>query len=150
MIESEYYHLTYDLTLAVANAIAAVASRRLTFCHVSGEGTDSTDRGCSAWARTKGRTENALLRLPFKAAYMFRPGYIQPLKGIRSSTRRVQRSLQRLRAVLSCLTPTYWRRGRDDHCEPRPRHDSGRRLRLLQIDLVFRRHQSFLSAAENS
>lgn len=87
MSESEYYHLTYDLTLAAATSIAAVTSGRLTFCYVSGEGTDSTERGRSAWARTKGKTENALLRLPFKAAYMFRPGYIQPLKGIRSKTR---------------------------------------------------------------
>ena len=87
MSEAEYHHLTYDLTLAAATAIAAVTSRRLTFCYVSGEGTDSTERGRAAWARTKGKTENALLRLPFKAAFMFRPGYLQPLKGIRSKTR---------------------------------------------------------------
>ena len=86
MSELQYHHLTYDLTLAAAAAIASATSRRLTFCYVSGEGTDSTERGRSAWARTKGKTENALLRLPFKAAYMFRPGYIQPLKGIRSRT----------------------------------------------------------------
>jgi uncharacterized protein YbjT (DUF2867 family) len=85
--ESEYHHLTYDLTLAAATALASVTARRLTFCYVSGEGTDSTERGRTAWARTKGKTENALLRLPFKAAFMFRPGYIQPLKGIRSKTR---------------------------------------------------------------
>jgi uncharacterized protein YbjT (DUF2867 family) len=70
MSDSDYCHLTYDLTLAAANAIAAVAPRPLTFCYVSGEGTDSTERGRSAWARTKGKTENALLRLPFKAAYL--------------------------------------------------------------------------------
>jgi len=87
MSQSEYHHLTYDLTLAAATAIASVTSRRLTFCYVSGEGTDSTERGRVAWARTKGKTENALLRLPFKAAFMFRPGYIQPLRGIRSKTR---------------------------------------------------------------
>jgi len=86
MNERDYHHLTYDLTLAAATSIAAVAAPRLTFCYVSGEGTDSTERGRIAWARTKGETENALLRLPFKAAYMFRPGYIQPLKGIRSKT----------------------------------------------------------------
>jgi uncharacterized protein YbjT (DUF2867 family) len=87
MGEDEYYHLTYDLTLAAATAIASVTSRRLTFCYVSGEGTDSTEHGRIAWARIKGKTENALLRLPFKAAYMFRPGYIQPLRGVRSKTR---------------------------------------------------------------
>jgi uncharacterized protein YbjT (DUF2867 family) len=85
--EREYRHLTYDLTLAAATALASVAARPLTFCYVSGEGTDSSERGRTAWARTKGETENALLRLPFKAAFMFRPGYIQPLKGIRSKTR---------------------------------------------------------------
>jgi uncharacterized protein YbjT (DUF2867 family) len=87
MSASAYDHLTYDLTLAAATSLATVAARRLTFCYVSGEGTDSTERGRLAWARTKGKTENALLQLPFKAAYMFRPGYIQPLKGIRSKTR---------------------------------------------------------------
>jgi uncharacterized protein YbjT (DUF2867 family) len=86
MNERDYYHLTYDLTLAAATSIAAVTAKRLTFCYVSGEGTDNSERGRLAWARTKGKTENALLRLPFKAAYMFRPGYIQPLKGIRSKT----------------------------------------------------------------
>ena len=86
MSESEYHQVTYDLTLVAATALASVTARRLTFCYVSGEGTDSTERGRTAWARTKGKTENALLRLPFKAAYMFRPGYIQPLKGIRSKT----------------------------------------------------------------
>jgi uncharacterized protein YbjT (DUF2867 family) len=85
MAESKYQHLTYDLTLAAATALASATSS-LTFCYISGEGTDSTERGRVAWARIKGRTENALLRLPFKAAFMFRPGYIQPLKGIRSKT----------------------------------------------------------------
>lgn len=87
MTEQEYYRLTYELTLAAATSIAAVTAGRLTFCYVSGEGTDSTERGRRAWARIKGKTENALLRLPFKAACMFRPAYIQPLRGIRSKTR---------------------------------------------------------------
>jgi len=90
MQESDYQRMTYDLTLVVATALAATAGRRLTFCYVSGEGTDSTEGGRIAWARIKGKTENALLRLPFKAAYMFRPGYIQPLRGIRSKTGWVQ------------------------------------------------------------
>lgn len=64
MSETEYHHLTYDLTLAAATAIAAVTSGRLTFCYVSGEGTDSTERGRAVWARIKGKTENALLRDP--------------------------------------------------------------------------------------
>jgi uncharacterized protein YbjT (DUF2867 family) len=86
MSKSEYYHVTYDLTVAAARVIAAATSGRLTFCYVTGEGTDSTERGRSAWARTKGMTENALLRMPFKAAYMFRPAFIEPLRGIRSKT----------------------------------------------------------------
>jgi len=65
MTEREYHHLTYDLTLAAATALASVAAPRLTFCYVSGEGTDSTERGRAGWARTKGKTENALLRPPF-------------------------------------------------------------------------------------
>ncbi|HVT38187.1 MAG TPA: hypothetical protein VHE78_04030 [Gemmatimonadaceae bacterium] len=77
-------HLTYDLTIAAAEAIAA-ESAGLTFCYVSGEGTDSTERGRVMWARVKGKTENQLQRMPFKA-YMFRPGYIHPLKGVRSKT----------------------------------------------------------------
>ena len=85
--EGQYHHLTYDLTLAAATALAAASAGRLTFCYVSGEGTDSTEHGRTMWARVKGTTENALLRLPFKAAFMFRPGYIQPLRGIRSKTR---------------------------------------------------------------
>lgn len=83
--EDDYRRLTYDVTLAAAEALVAV-NPNLTFCYVSGEGTDSTEHGRAMWARVKGRTENALLRMPFKAAYMFRPGYIQPLKGVRSKT----------------------------------------------------------------
>src|SRR5439155_16608749 len=110
MSESEYHHITYDLTLAAATAVAAVTDRRLTFCYVTGEGTDSTERGRSAWARVKGKTENALLRLPFKAAYMFRPGYIQPLRGIRSKTRWYQAIydvIGRLYPVFRRLVPRY-------------------------------------------
>ena len=58
----------------------------MTFLYVSGSGTDSSEHGRSMWARVKGKTENDILKLPFKAAYMFRPGFIQPLHGIRSKT----------------------------------------------------------------
>jgi len=84
--EASYRRLTYDLTLAAARSMVAV-NPGMVFCYVSGASTDSTGRGRMMWARVKGETENALLALPFKAAYMFRPGYIQPLKGVRSSTR---------------------------------------------------------------
>ena len=81
--EDEYRRITYDYTLAAARALPA--NPELTFIYVSGEGTDSTERGLSMWARVKGRTENDLLAMPFHA-YMFRPGYIQPLHGVTSKT----------------------------------------------------------------
>ncbi len=84
--EAEYARLTYDLTLAVAEAVARLNPKSV-FIYVSGAGTDSSEKGGSMWARVKGKTENALLRLPFSSAYMFRPGLIQPLHGIRSKTR---------------------------------------------------------------
>jgi hypothetical protein len=85
MTEEQYTRVTYDLTMAVATALLRT-SPNMTFIYVSGAGTDSTERGRFMWARVKGRTENALLRLPFRAAYMFRPGAIIPLHGIRSAT----------------------------------------------------------------
>lgn len=84
--EAGYARLTHDLTLAVARQLVSVAPGA-TFVYVSGMGTDGTERGRTMWARVKGRTENALLALPFRAAYMMRPGLIRPLDGIRSSTR---------------------------------------------------------------
>jgi uncharacterized protein YbjT (DUF2867 family) len=83
MKEADYRRITYDLTLGAAGTLAAL-NPEMTFIYVSGLGTDSA--GSSMWARVKGETENALLRLPFKAAYMFRPGFIQPLHGIKSKT----------------------------------------------------------------
>ena len=84
MKEADYQRITYDLTLAAAQTLSRLNSG-MTFIYVSGAGTDSTEQGRIMWARVKGRTENALLRLPL-AAYMFRPGIIQPLDGIKSKT----------------------------------------------------------------
>jgi uncharacterized protein YbjT (DUF2867 family) len=84
MKEADYARVTYDLTLAAAETLSRV-NPGMTFIYVSGAGTDSSERGRVMWARVKGRTENALLRLPLKG-YMFRPGLIQPLDGIRSKT----------------------------------------------------------------
>jgi uncharacterized protein YbjT (DUF2867 family) len=84
--EAEYARINYDITLAVAATLARL-DPDMTFVYVSGAGTDSTERGRTMWARVKGRTENALVRLPFRAAYMLRPGLIIPMHGIRSSTR---------------------------------------------------------------
>ena len=86
MREQDYTRVTYDLTLAVARTLRSV-DPEMTFIYVSGTGTDSSEKGRSMWARVKGRTENELLKLDFKGAYMFRPGYIQPLDGIRTKTR---------------------------------------------------------------
>jgi uncharacterized protein YbjT (DUF2867 family) len=85
MSEAQYSRITYDLTLAAAETLARL-NPGMTFIYVSGMGTDSSERGRVMWARVKGRTENALRCLPFKAAYMFRPGAIQPAHGERSKT----------------------------------------------------------------
>jgi len=86
MSEPDYTRLTHDLTLAAAGPLARL-NPQMVFTYVSGRSTDSTEAGPSMWARVKGRTENALLRLPFKAAYMFRPGAIEPLHGIKPKSR---------------------------------------------------------------
>jgi uncharacterized protein YbjT (DUF2867 family) len=86
MSEADYTRVTYDLTTAVGTTVARLNPGRVTFCYVSGTGTDSTEKGPRMWARVKGRTENALLRLPFRAAFMFRPGIIQPRHGAHSRT----------------------------------------------------------------
>ena len=86
MDERSYTRTTYDLTLAAATVLSRL-NPEMTFLYVSGAGTDSGERSRSMWARVKGRTENALRKLPFKAVYLLRPGAIQPLHGIRSKTR---------------------------------------------------------------
>jgi len=80
--KGEYKHITYDLTLNVAQLLAKL-NPEMTFCYVTGAGTDSSEQGRVAWARVKGAAENALLRL-FKQAYMFRPGFMQATAGQRN------------------------------------------------------------------
>jgi uncharacterized protein YbjT (DUF2867 family) len=82
MSKEEYRHVTYDLTLNFAQLLAK-SNPAMTFCYVTGKGTDSSERGSTAWARVKGATENALMRL-FKQAYMFRPGFMKPVDGQRN------------------------------------------------------------------
>jgi uncharacterized protein YbjT (DUF2867 family) len=82
--EADYERVTYGITLAAAEILSRL-NPKMTFIYVSGAGTDSSERGRIMWARVKGKTENALLRLPFNA-YMFRPGIIQPLFGAKSKT----------------------------------------------------------------
>lgn len=85
MTEAEYTHLSYELPMSVAKMLITT-SPQLTFCFISGAGTDATGKGRSMWARVKGRTENELQQVGFKAVYCFRPGYIQPMDGIVSKT----------------------------------------------------------------
>ncbi len=82
MNERDYGRLTYDLTMQAARALSRL-NPGMTFCYVSGTGTDSTEKGRIMWARVKGKTENHLMKLPFKAVYLFRPGFIKPTKGLR-------------------------------------------------------------------
>jgi len=85
MSEEKYTRVTHDLTLSIARTLLRL-NPTMTFIYVSGTGTDSSEKGRTMWARVKGRTENELLALGFRAAYMFRPGYIQPLDGIKTKT----------------------------------------------------------------
>jgi uncharacterized protein YbjT (DUF2867 family) len=85
MSEADYRRVTYDITVAAAETLARL-NPSMTFIFVSGAGTDSSEKSGSMWARVKGQTENALLRMPFRAAYMFRPGAIVLLHSIKSRT----------------------------------------------------------------
>ena len=86
LTEAEYHKYTYDLTVHFAEVVAA-ANPEMTFNYVSGTGTDSTEKGSIMWARVKGKTENMVLAMPFKDAYLFRPGVILPEKGVKSKVK---------------------------------------------------------------
>lgn len=85
MSEPDYERITYGIALAAAETLSRL-NPQMTFIYVSGAGADSSEKGRIMWARIKGKAENALQRLPFKAVYSFRPGFIQPLNGIQSRT----------------------------------------------------------------
>ena len=103
--QAEYERITYDTTLAVAQTLLRL-NPDLAFCYVTGAGTDNSERGRSHWARTKGRTENALLRLPFRAAYMFRPGFMRATSGQRNVLN-MYKYVDWLYPVFRKLTTTY-------------------------------------------
>jgi uncharacterized protein YbjT (DUF2867 family) len=103
--EPEYYKTTYELTLHAAETLSRL-NPDMTFCYVSGEGTDSTEKGRTAWARVKGKTENDLMKLPFKAVYNFRPGFIRPIKGMKN-TLRFAKPLEYLFPILKTLLPSH-------------------------------------------
>jgi uncharacterized protein YbjT (DUF2867 family) len=106
MTEAAYARVSYEFTIAAAQTLLRL-NPGMSFVYVSGTGTDSTERGRVMWARVKGKTENALLRMPFRAAYMFRPGLIQPLDGITSKTASY-RVLYKLTNPLLTLARRIW------------------------------------------
>ncbi len=105
MNEDDYRKLTYDLTLNFAKTVIEL-NKDMTFNYVSGAGTDSSEKGRSMWARVKGKTENDLLKMPFKAAYMFRPGYIHPMPGMKN-TLKPYKYLGFLYPVFKLLFPAF-------------------------------------------
>ncbi|HEV8538224.1 MAG TPA: epimerase [Bacteroidota bacterium] len=103
--EEVYRRLTYDLTMAAARTLSRLNSD-MAFCYVSGAGTDSSEQGRSMWARVKGKTENDLMKLPFKATYAFRPGYIKPTAGLKRSLA-FSKVLAPMYPLLELLVPKY-------------------------------------------
>jgi uncharacterized protein YbjT (DUF2867 family) len=103
--EQVYKRITYDLTLNFANTLLKL-NPEMTFCYVSGVGTDGTEKGRTMWARVKGKTENDLLKLPFKSAVMFRPGYIQPRKSLKNSYK-IYKVLAPFYPIFKTLFPKY-------------------------------------------
>ena len=148
MSEDRYRHLTYDITLAAATTLSKL-NPGMVFVYVTGRGTDSTEHGSLMWARVKGKTENDLLKLPFKAAYMFRPAGIQPLHGIKSKTAWDQAAYVGGRTDIDLAQP----RGAeicDHHRAGRPRHDQGRARRLSEAGAGKRRHRRRLAVIPGS
>lgn len=105
MKEQDYRHITYDLTMAFAGTLIKL-NKNMTFCYISGAGTDSSEKGRSMWARVKGKTENDLLNLGFRQAYMFRPGFMQPTKGLKN-TKKVYFAISLLYPLWRILFPKF-------------------------------------------
>jgi uncharacterized protein YbjT (DUF2867 family) len=103
MSEQDYTRITYDLTLQAATTLSKL-NPEMTFCYVSGTGTDSTEHGRLMWARVKGKTENRLKALPFKSVYLFRPGLMKPVEG-QKNLKRYQKVAGLLYALLKPLSP---------------------------------------------
>jgi len=105
MNADEYSRITYDLTINFAKELARL-NPDMTFCYVSGAGTDSSEKGRIKWARIKGKTENDLLILSFKAAYMYRPAFIQPIIGLKN-TYTIYKLLSPVITLLKKLLPAF-------------------------------------------
>jgi len=105
MKEPEYFSLTYTLTLGFAKKLSEL-NPEMTFCYVSGAGTDSSEKGKMMWARVKGKTENDLMKLPFKRVFAFRPGFMKPTKGAKN-VNKYYWLLGWLYPILRSLSPKY-------------------------------------------
>lgn len=106
MNEDKYTKLTYDLTLNFSKKLLEI-NKDIVFCYVSGSGTDSSEKGKVMWARVKGKTENDLLKLPFKAVYNFRPGFMRPSPGAKN-VKGVLKFISALYPILRPLNKTYF------------------------------------------
>jgi hypothetical protein len=105
MSEKNYTRVTYDLTMEGAKALSRL-NHDMTFCYVSGAGTDSSEKGRIMWARVKGRVENRLTELPFKSVYLFRPGFIKPIKGLRHA-HTISTVAGMMYPLLNIISPKY-------------------------------------------
>jgi len=102
LTEEAYTRVTYDLTVVVAETLLEL-NPGLSFLYISGAGADSSERGRVMWARVRGRLENALLAMPFHQVFVFRPGFIQPVRGVRSKTGIYQGLYTLMKPVLPVL-----------------------------------------------
>lgn len=106
MIKEKYFLVTYTLTMHVAETLARL-NKDMVFCYISGAGTDSTERGRLHWARVKGKTENDLMKLPFKRVFAFRPGFLQPSEDLKN-VHRYYNFFRILFPVMRPLMPKYF------------------------------------------
>lgn len=106
MKEQDYYAVTYTLTLNFAGVLAEL-NPQMVFCYVSGASTDSSEQGSQMWARVKGKTENDLMKLPFKAVYNFRPAFMKPTKGARN-VKGIYKVINLLYPVFRIFNPSYF------------------------------------------
>jgi len=103
MKENVYCNLTYNLTMNFAKTLCRQGNN-MTFCYISGSGTDSSEKGRIRWARVKGKTENDLMKLPFKKVYNFRPGFLKPTKGL-NNTLKYYKYIEWLFPMLKLILP---------------------------------------------
>lgn len=106
MKEEDYYKITYTLTINFAKTLSAL-NPQMIFCYVSGANTDSSEKGKQMWARVKGKTENDLMKLPFKAVYNFRPGFMKPSKGAKN-VRGIYKIINFMYPLFRLINPVYF------------------------------------------